>query len=80
MNNNRCADDTVLTVDTKEKLQELVSALNRICMQRGMEVNFGPAKTDVLRLTKISRDLNLNFTLNGRALSFRIINRLGWKK
>ena len=48
VNNIRYADDRVLILDTEEKVRELVSTLNRICMERGMEINVGPGKTEMM--------------------------------
>ena len=66
--NIRYADDTVLIADTQEKLQELVNALKGACEERGMEINVGPGKTEVMGLTKRNEDLNVNVTLDGRTI------------
>ena len=55
--NIRCADDMVLIADTEETLQDLVSALNRACAERGMEINVGLGKTEVMELTTRNNDL-----------------------
>ena len=68
VNNIRYADDTVLIADTQEKLQELVSALERACEARGMEINVGPGKTEVMGLTKRNEDLRVRITLGGRSV------------
>ena len=68
VNNIRYADDTVLIADTQEKLQELVSALERACEARGMEINVGPGKTEVMGLTKRNEDLRVRIMLGGRSV------------
>ena len=66
--NIRYADVTVSITDTQEKIQELVNALNRACEEKGMEINFGLGKTEVMELTKRNKDLNVNVTLDGRII------------
>ena len=63
----RYADRNVQTVDTDEKIQELVSAMNRNCVERGMEFNVGQER-QVMGLRKIIEYLSLIFALNGRAV------------
>ena len=62
------ADATMSLADTQKKLQELVNALNRACEERGMEVNVGPGKTELMGLAKRNEDLNVNVTLYGRVV------------
>ena len=48
----------MLIVDTEEKLQELIVA-------RGLGINVGPGKTEVMGLTKRNQDLSVNIMLGG---------------
>ena len=43
-------DDTLLFVDTEEKLQELVSASRSTSVERGIVINVGKGKQEVLGL------------------------------
>ena len=55
--NVRYAYDTVLISVTKEKLQELLSALNTNCVEKGSKFNVGRGKTEVMELTKKAKIL-----------------------
>ena len=68
INTIRYADDTVLVADTAEKLHELVIALHRACESRGLGINVGPGKTEVLGLTKRNQDLSVNIMLGGKQI------------
>ena len=69
VNNIRYADDTVLIADSEEKLQQLVETLNEACTVRGLHINLGQGKTEVMGLTKNPQDLILNINLEGRPIN-----------
>ena len=69
VNNIRYADDTVLIADSEEKLQELVETLHVACLARGLHINLGRGKTEVMGLTKRPQDLTLNISLEGRQIN-----------
>ena len=50
INNLRVADDTVLIVDSEEKLRNLVKIINDSSMRKGMELN--TKKTECMVITK----------------------------
>ena len=52
MNNIRYADDTVLLADSEEKLQHLVAVLHQECRIKGLKINTGAGKTEVMGLMK----------------------------
>ena len=68
VNSVRYAENTVLIADAQEKLRELLNALEKICVERGMENNISLGKTEVLGLTKRSEHLIMSIMLNGRAI------------
>ena len=69
VNNIRYADDTVLVADSEEKLRELVVALHRACTARGLNINFGQGKTEVMGITRRAQDLNVNIRMEGRHIT-----------
>lgn len=69
INNIRYADDTVLIADSEEKLQRLIDELQRACRDRGLTINLGPGKTEVMGLTKRNEDMPINITLEGTQIT-----------
>ena len=69
VNSIRYADDTVLVADSEEKLQELVLALRTACAARGLHINLGQGKTEVMGITKRAEDLVVNIGLDGRHIT-----------
>uniref|UniRef100_A0A0P4W0B7 Reverse transcriptase domain-containing protein n=1 Tax=Scylla olivacea TaxID=85551 RepID=A0A0P4W0B7_SCYOL len=78
VNNIRYVDDTVLIVDTEEKLQRLVDRLDEECRRVGLKINIG--KTDVMGVTKRKEQLRMNVNIDGQAVkqgrSFRYLGSL----
>ena len=69
MNSIRYADDTVLVADSEEKLQQLVLALRTACAVRGLNINLGQGKTEVMGITKRAQDLIVNIGMDGRRIT-----------
>ena len=69
INNIRYADDTVLVADSEDKLRELVRALHRACTAKGLKINFGQGKTEVMGITKRAEELSVNIRMEGRHIT-----------
>ena len=60
------ADDTVLVVDSEEKLQRLVAEFGRVCERRKLRVNV--TKSKVMKCTRNEGGARMNVILNGEIL------------
>ena len=69
VNSIRYADYTVLVADSEEKLQQLVLALRTACAVRGLNINLGQGKTEVMGITKRAQDLIVNIGMDGRRIT-----------
>ena len=60
---------TLLIADSEEKLQRLVEVLYRACIARGLHINLGKGKTEVMGITKRAEEMNVNVRIEGRRIT-----------
>ena len=66
INNIRYADDTALVADSKEKLQELLTTIQRKSEEHGLNINTG--KTEILVVSKKAETPRCNIHINNKQL------------